>query len=176
MIKGAFETAVHHRGGYQYMRIHEFEEGDLVVGGGVVISWVVVSSLFVEDNDVAVELQLGIGGVWGVLVRTVVSEAGLERGRRTIQTEQMRLSVLRLLLATTSHVEKDHDGNDRERNDGSTNSYCVHMQDQAQFQFEIELSGRTTDNSPGNRSSLSKLVVLLQRKTRQEGFAGIESR
>ena len=71
MIKGAFETAVHHRGGYRYVRIHEFEEGGLVVGRGVVISWVVVS-LFVEDNDVTFELQLGIGGVGGVLVRTVV--------------------------------------------------------------------------------------------------------
>ena len=66
------------RGGYRYTRIHE--EGGLVVGGGVVISWVVVSSLFVEDNDVTVELQLRIGCVWGVLVRTVVSEAGWRGG------------------------------------------------------------------------------------------------
>ena len=54
----------------------------LVVGGGVVISRVVVS-LFVGDSDVTVELQLGIGGVGGVLVITVVrgeSEAGLEKG------------------------------------------------------------------------------------------------
>ena len=73
MIIGVFE-AVHHRRGYRYMGmgVHEIEKGGLVVGGGVVFRWVVVSSLFVEDNDATVELQLGIGGVGGVLVGTVV--------------------------------------------------------------------------------------------------------
>ena len=68
MIKGAFEVAVHHRGGYRYMGVHKVEEGGRVVGG-VVISWVVV---WLFESDVTVELQVGIGGVGGVLVRTVV--------------------------------------------------------------------------------------------------------
>lgn len=70
MIIGVFE-AVHHRRGYRYMWVHKVEKGGLVVGGGIVFRWVVVSS-FVEDNDATVELQLGICGVGGVLVRTVV--------------------------------------------------------------------------------------------------------
>ena len=65
------------------MRVHKVEEG-LVVGGGVVISRVVVS-LLVGNNDVTVELQLGIGGVGGGSGKNCCrgeSEAGPERGQR----------------------------------------------------------------------------------------------
>lgn len=71
MIEGVLEAAVHRRWGYRYMRVHKFEEGGLVVRGVVVFRWVVISSL-VEDNYVSVELELGIGGVGGVLVGTVI--------------------------------------------------------------------------------------------------------
>ena len=43
----------------------------VIVGRGVVFSWVVIS-LFVENNDISVELELRIGGIGRVLVRTVV--------------------------------------------------------------------------------------------------------
>ena len=71
MVKGVFISVVHHGWGQGYMRVHKVEERGLVVRGGVEFSWVVVA-LFVEDDYASVELQLGIGGVGGVLVRTVV--------------------------------------------------------------------------------------------------------
>ena len=43
----------------------------------------------------------------------------------SILTEHLRLSVLRVLLTAASHVEKHREGNNRERNDGSDNTYRV---------------------------------------------------
>ena len=63
MVKGMLETAVHGRWGYCDMGVvHKFKEGSLVVGGGVEIGWVVVS-LVVENDNVPLELELGIGSV-----------------------------------------------------------------------------------------------------------------
>jgi len=69
VIKGVPKAAVHRR--RCYMGVHKVEEGSLVVREGVVFRWVVITSL-VEDDYVAVELELGIGSVGGVLVRTVI--------------------------------------------------------------------------------------------------------
>jgi hypothetical protein len=71
VIKGVLVAAVHRRWDYRYMGVHKVEEGGLVVGGGVVFRWVVIP-LFVEDDYVSVKLEVGIGGVGGVLVRTVI--------------------------------------------------------------------------------------------------------
>ena len=48
---------------------HKVEQGGRVVGGGVVFRWVVISLV---DYYVSVEFELGVGGVGGVLVRTVI--------------------------------------------------------------------------------------------------------
>lgn len=71
MVEGVLETAVHRRWGYCDMRVHKVEERGVGIGGGVVFCWVVIR-LVAENDDVSVELQLGIGGAGGVLVRTVV--------------------------------------------------------------------------------------------------------
>ena len=59
------------------MRIHKVEEGCLAVGEGTITSWV-IASLVVKGNNVSVELQLRIGSVGGLLVRTV-SRGGLRQ-------------------------------------------------------------------------------------------------
>lgn len=71
MVKRLFEAAVHGRWGYSNMGVHKVEERGVIVRRGVVFRWVVIS-LVVENNDFPVELELGIGSVGGVLVRTVV--------------------------------------------------------------------------------------------------------
>ena len=51
------------------MRVHKVKKGGLVVRGGVVFRWVVVWPF---DGYVSFEIEVGIGGVGGVLVRTVI--------------------------------------------------------------------------------------------------------
>ena len=69
MVKGVFETAAHEGWGYRSMGVHKVEEGSMGVGGGVEFGRVVIT-LF--DDNVSFELEFGIGGAGGVLVRTVV--------------------------------------------------------------------------------------------------------
>ena len=53
------------------LSVHKIEEGGLVVRGGVEFRWVVISRFF-EDDYVPFELEVGIGGIGGVLVGTVI--------------------------------------------------------------------------------------------------------
>lgn len=64
--------------------VHKIEEGPLVVGGGVEFGWVVI---YLFEDDVSVELELGIGGVGRVLVRTVVRGSLRQIGRRGDEVE-----------------------------------------------------------------------------------------
>ena len=66
-------------------RVHKTEKGRLIIGGGVEFGWVVISWLF--EGNVSLELKLGIGGVGGVLVRTVIRGSLRQIGRGSDEVE-----------------------------------------------------------------------------------------
>ena len=78
------------------MRILKAEEGGLIVGGGVVTAWVVVS--FIE---VTVELQPGIGGVG---VRTGVRHREKALQKRAWSNASRSVNLRELVKATLCQI------------------------------------------------------------------------
>jgi hypothetical protein len=69
VIKGVLKTAIHRGRGHWYMRVHEVEEGGLIVRGGVVVRWVVLLFVVADEENVSVELEFGVGGVGRTPIR-----------------------------------------------------------------------------------------------------------